>query len=232
VPLSPDPSAGAGQDGTGPPPSPSDTVTAADLAASPGLVVELQAARAWGVPPSVFWGEQRHSVTQYRHDATGRLVETVTAHEPLWRDEDRALAFALAEYEAGLCDGHGGPLAEGMDPAHEFAFRGEIVGRCHACTAQSAAAAAYEAAPNAHALRFRVRLDPKAAAAGRERVARQRAQEEVSASADSGGADGAGAAGGGEQGPATGSRQGVAAGADRGPDAGGEADDGGRAAEL
>lgn len=178
-------------------------MTAASLRADEGLVVALQTARAWGAPPSVFWGEAKRSVTRYRHDDVGRLAETSTVHEPLWTDEDRELAFALAEYEADLCI-CGRPLTESMDAAHEFAYVGELAGRCHACTAQDTAARPFEDSPTPGALRFRVTLDQVRAATGRARVEAARQAAEAEAGSAGRGADGTGAVAGAEPGPETG----------------------------
>lgn len=168
-------------------------MTAATLRADEGLVVALQTARAWGASPSLFFGTPKRSHTQYRYAESGRLEETWSTHEPMWTDEDRELAFALAEYEADLC-ACGRPLAETMEAAHEFAYRAELAGRCHACTAQDAAAKPYEDSPSPGALRFRVTLDKVRAAAGRARVAAAEADDAARSE------DGTGAAATPEQG--------------------------------
>ena len=52
-----------------------------------------------------------------------------------WGATDRALALALTEYEANLCDGCGQPMHESMDPATEGQWVAPLPMRCHACTA-------------------------------------------------------------------------------------------------
>lgn len=196
MPRSPEAGSQATRQPRGAEPSPSPAagpVTAADLAARPGLVHALQTARAWGASPSVFFGEVKRSRTERIYTDAGRVVEEWTEHEPDWSEDDRELALALADYEATLCDGHGGPLEQGMDPANEFAFRGRMKGRCHACTALAVAASQAEGAPHPSALKFTVEYDEEAAAAGRERVARAEAER-----GRTGGVDGAGAAGAAE----------------------------------
>ena len=69
--------------------------------------MEVEAARAWGVPRSVFLG---------------------------WSDDDRGYAMALLDIESRECAGCGHPLDESMSAAMEFGYRAELV-RCHACAA-------------------------------------------------------------------------------------------------
>lgn len=45
------------------------------------------------MPRSILLGRQRRSVTRYRYDAMGRLVESVTEHDPEWTEEDLAAAL-------------------------------------------------------------------------------------------------------------------------------------------
>ena len=68
---------------------------------------EVEAARAWGVPRSVFLG---------------------------WPDDDQAWAIALLEYEADICSGCGQPRSESMAAEHEFAYHPTAL-RCHGCAA-------------------------------------------------------------------------------------------------
>lgn len=77
---------------------------------------ELEAARAWGVPRSVFLGR------------------VVAAGEPLWLAEDRYWALALLEAESGICGDCGQPLAESTHVDNEFAYDAEPA-KCHGCAA-------------------------------------------------------------------------------------------------
>ncbi|WP_263165394.1 hypothetical protein [Streptomyces sp. SCSIO ZS0520] len=71
------------------------------------------------------------------------LGRVVAAGEPLWLDEDRAWAFALAEVEADACPECGQPWGEATDPASEEAYRAELI-RCHACSTSASAVRAYQ----------------------------------------------------------------------------------------
>lgn len=77
---------------------------------------EIEAARAWATPRSVFLG---------RIPRRG---------EPLWTDEDRAWAIALLEYEADLCSGCGQPRSETTEAANETKYTTTAL-RCHGCAA-------------------------------------------------------------------------------------------------
>ena len=82
----------------------------------------LEAARRWGVPPTVFLRKR-----------------TVNSRE--WTDEDTVLALALEDHEAGYCPGGRHVLAETSKPEHADAYRpaGEDDQiRCHYCKAQAA----------------------------------------------------------------------------------------------
>jgi len=83
----------------------------------------VEAARAWGVPWSVF---------------TGRVV---APGEAAWTQRDTDLAVGLVELERAACDGCGQPRAESMDPGHEFDWVAEPI-RCHACATRERAAKA------------------------------------------------------------------------------------------
>lgn len=63
--------------------------------------------------------------------------------EPLWQEEDRAWAYALAAVEAAVCPDCGKPWDEASDPANEELWHAEIT-RCHACAAGHRAVAAFE----------------------------------------------------------------------------------------
>lgn len=78
---------------------------------------ELETARAWGVPRSIFLGRPA--------PAPG---------EPLWLDDDRDWAIALHLVEADTCDGCGQPRSESVLPENEFAYSVTPI-RCHSCAA-------------------------------------------------------------------------------------------------
>lgn len=78
---------------------------------------ELEAARAWSVPRSIFLGRPM--------PAPG---------EPLWLPEDRWWALALLEAEAGICAGCGQILAESTALEGEDAYDSQGV-PCHGCRA-------------------------------------------------------------------------------------------------
>lgn len=77
----------------------------------------MEAARAWGVPRSVFLGRPQPG-----------------PGEPLWLAEDRWWALALLEAEAGTCRDCGMPTAESTDPANEYGYTAEPF-LCHGCVA-------------------------------------------------------------------------------------------------
>lgn len=100
----------------------------------------IVAARAWGVPVSIFLGRVR--------------VEGV----PDWLDEDRQAALELADYEAGLCPGCKDPLSETTVAENEFRYKAELAGRCHRCTASDQLTATLQDRPSPSALLVSVRL--------------------------------------------------------------------------
>jgi len=104
----------------------------ADFADDPTLRAVVKAARAWGISPSRFMGA-RHVVT-YEYDIGGRITRAIET--PEWTEEDRELAFALEEYEAGLCPGCNQPLDETTKPEHADAYQPNPPERCHYCTAR------------------------------------------------------------------------------------------------
>lgn len=78
---------------------------------------ELETARAWGVPRSIFLGGP-----------------TPAPGEPLWCEDDREWAIALHLNEADTCGGCGQPFSESTEPANEGRYAMTAI-RCHACTA-------------------------------------------------------------------------------------------------
>ena len=109
----------------------------------PGLRQVLQAARAWGVSPRRFLGWEPARTTVYERDHAGRVVREITRTEAEWSDGDRALAQALASWEADLCGGCSYPLAETTLPENEGAYRAREAIRCHRCTASMQAYETY-----------------------------------------------------------------------------------------
>lgn len=77
---------------------------------------ELETARAWGVPRSIFLGR------------------TVADGDPLWLDDDRDWALALHLLEADTCDGCGQPRSESTLPENEYGYSVVPI-RCHSCAA-------------------------------------------------------------------------------------------------
>lgn len=97
------------------------------------LRAELLAARAWGVSHRRFCGLEPATTTTYEYDDAGRLVRSVTRPEPEWDDEQREMAYALARWEASLCPGCGGDLAETTSPEAEHGYRRVGPQRCYRC---------------------------------------------------------------------------------------------------
>lgn len=122
-----------------------------DLAHDPELRAAAMAARSWGVPLSVFLGRPAPVVTHHVYDDAGRLVLS-EAHGPVWTPQDRDVALALADWEAGQCGGCGGQLAETTDRDNEFAWRAGDAIRCHRCTAQAIASEKYRESQHPQAL--------------------------------------------------------------------------------
>lgn len=80
-----------------------------------GLRSDLEAAREWGVHPTVFLRER-------------------TIEGP-WTDRDTLYARLLKHYESGMCPGGSHVLAETSRPEHADAYRpGERI-QCHYCKA-------------------------------------------------------------------------------------------------
>jgi hypothetical protein len=70
----------------------------------------------------------------------GRAVQP---GEPLWLDEDRDWALALAEVEAGACPDCGQDWEQASDPANESRWGAQLA-RCHACAAAARAVTSHE----------------------------------------------------------------------------------------
>ena len=62
------------------------------------------------------------------------MGRAVAPGEPLWTEEDRAYALALAVYEADQCSGCGRPRSETTDPEMDGMYRATAM-RCHGCAA-------------------------------------------------------------------------------------------------
>ena len=71
------------------------------------------------------------------------LGRVVADGAPLWLEEDRAWALALAQVEADACPECGQPWAEATDRDNEFAYKAELI-RCHACTTSAMTVQAYQ----------------------------------------------------------------------------------------
>ncbi|MBM9621032.1 hypothetical protein [Streptomyces zhihengii] len=67
----------------------------------------------------------------------------VAPGEPLWTDEDRSWALALADVERDVCPDCGHPWSEASAPDSEWAYTAELL-RCHACAAGARAAHAHQ----------------------------------------------------------------------------------------
>ena len=130
-----------------------------DFADDPTLRAVVKAARAWGVSPSRFMGARR--IVTYEYDSpSGRLLAAVET--PEWTEEDRELAFALEEHEAGLCPGGDHVLAETSKPEYQDAFLpdkdSEV--RCHECTGQALVAEILDKRERSAGLMMRLKVDP------------------------------------------------------------------------
>jgi hypothetical protein len=126
------------------------------VATDPDLRRVLEAARSWGVSPSVFLGRELN--TRHVLDAADRAVASTT--EAAWTDEDRALAVALGDYESQLCGGCGQPLAETTLAENEERYDVRVSARCHCCTAIDIAETAAQKMPHPGALMLSARLRP------------------------------------------------------------------------
>lgn len=71
------------------------------------------------------------------------MGRAVTPGEPLWLDEDRAWAMALAEVEADECPDCHQPWSETSLPTAEGTYLTEVI-RCHACAAGATRLHAYQ----------------------------------------------------------------------------------------
>lgn len=153
-----------------------------DLNDDPQLRAALQTARSWGVSPSAFGGAPRTSQTHYVYDDTGRLIRSWTVADPEWSDDDRALAFALADWEADQCPGCGGNLAETTKREHEYAYVPDSAREalCHRCVGHTIAGSRYAEHPHARAMMIPLRLDDARVAVNRARID----QEEAAARGD------------------------------------------------
>ena len=125
-----------------------------DLGDDPALRAVVKAARAWGISPSRFLGAKHVTTHKYLNGELVRSEET-----PEWTVEDRELAFALMEYEAGLCPGCNQPLDETSQADHQDAYRPEEPIRCHYCTAQALVNESAQDQERAAGLMYPLKLD-------------------------------------------------------------------------
>lgn len=114
----------------------------------------LEAARAWGVAPSIFMGRKRTSTITDWADARH------FTHDAEWTEEDRTAAIALARYESELCPGCRHPLAETTDARNEERYVVPHPIRCHRCTATEQAQERFQDWPTPSALLIPVELRP------------------------------------------------------------------------
>src|SRR4030095_13235889 len=118
-----------------------------DVAGDPTWRALAEAARAWGVPLSIFLG--RKQATEYEYFA-GKLVRSVT--EPLWLEEDRQAAIDLLAYEQSLCPGCGGDIAETTAADAEDGYEAVDPLLCHRCVAKEQYAKKWQDHPHPDAL--------------------------------------------------------------------------------
>jgi YD repeat-containing protein len=104
------------------------------------------------VSPRRFLGWEPARTTVYEYNDAGRVVRATTTVEPEWSAEDREMADALAEYEAGLCNGCRDELRRTTDPENEGRYIAKPAIRCHRCTASLEAQDVYESSPHPSAL--------------------------------------------------------------------------------
>src|SRR5215207_4156479 len=128
-----------------------------DARDDPTLRAVVKAARAWGISPSRFMGARNVVTYEYRQD--GKLARAVET--PEWTAEDRDLAYALMNYEAGLCPGCQQSLDETSKSEHSDAYRPDEPIRCHYCTAQALVSETAEKQHSPAGLLFPLRLDPE-----------------------------------------------------------------------
>ena len=88
---------------------------------------------------------ERKQATTYFHNAAGRVVRS----EEEWTQRDVEMILALEDYEAGLCQGCGGDLAETTKPENQGRYVGRIAAVCHRCVARDVAADNNHPHPNA-----------------------------------------------------------------------------------
>jgi YD repeat-containing protein len=111
------------------------------------------------VPRSLLLGRRRVSVTEYEYDDEGRLIRSVTTHDPEWSEEDLGFAKAHRRREAERCPGCGLPLSETTDPDREGEYEAPPPTRCHACTPLEHRKSEYRESPPG--LLFNVHLKPQ-----------------------------------------------------------------------
>lgn len=105
------------------------------------------------MPRSVLLGRQRTSVTTHEYEpdtldehgnvlARGRLIRSVTVHDPEWTEEDLGWAFAERGNAAATCGGCGHYLDESTDPDVDWEVPLPTI--CFACRALEKAKAPYQ----------------------------------------------------------------------------------------
>lgn len=99
--------------------------------------MEVEAARAWGVPHSILTGRVRRP------------------GDSEWLALDTAYAVALTALESMQCSGCGTDRRESMDPANEGRYTATAV-RCHACASRDRVAEDQAEHGDPHGLMFTV----------------------------------------------------------------------------
>ena len=104
------------------------------------LRVDLQTARSWHGPPTMFLGERREGSA--------------------WTAQDTAYARALADFEASLCPGCAHDLAETTNPANEGRYEVDPAQTviCHRCAGRASAAKQFKNHTHPEALLIAMRL--------------------------------------------------------------------------
>ncbi|MER5653429.1 hypothetical protein ABT076_10480 [Streptomyces sp. NPDC002131] len=88
------------------------------------------------------------------------LGRVVGEGEPLWLDEDRHWALALAEIEADSCPDCHQPWGEATDKENEEGYQAHLV-KCHACSMSAKSVRAYQSRNNSDTDGLHVHVERK-----------------------------------------------------------------------
>jgi hypothetical protein len=88
------------------------------------------------------------------------LGRVVAEGEPLWLDEDRYWALALAEVEADACPDCGQPWGEATAKENEEGYQAHLV-KCHACSMSAKSVRAYQSKNNSDTDGLHVHVERK-----------------------------------------------------------------------